>query len=158
MLVVGVVGWGGAPHPSRLTPDEQYSHISLWSLLAAPLLLGNDLTRLDDFTRNLLTNDEVIAVDQDPLGSAARRVLDSDGWQVWVRKLADGRQVLGVFNLGPEFRTLRLDPEALGLRSGARLRDLWRQRPVGPLTAGFPARVPAHGVLLLAAGESGPAD
>ncbi|HXI21791.1 MAG TPA: glycoside hydrolase family 27 protein, partial [Gemmatimonadales bacterium] len=56
MLVVGVVGWGGAPHPSRLTPDEQYSHISLWSLLAAPLLLGNDLTRLDPFTLNLLTN------------------------------------------------------------------------------------------------------
>jgi hypothetical protein len=157
MLVVGVVGWGGAPHPSRLTPDEQYSHISLWSLLAAPLLLGNDLTRLDDFTRNLLTNDEVIAVDQDPLGAAARRVLDSDGWQVWARKLADGRSVFGVFNLGPEFRTLRLDPAALGLPSGAPLRDLWRQRLAGRLTAGFKARVPAHGVLLLAAG-SGPAD
>jgi alpha-galactosidase len=155
MLVVGVVGWGGAPHASRLTPDEQYSHITLWSLLAAPLLLGNDLTRLDPFTRNLLTNDEVIAVDQDPLGAAARRVLDQDGWQVWVRKLADGRQVFGVFNLAAEYRTLHLDAGALGLTAGAPLRDLWRQRPAGTLTAGFPARVPAHGVLLLAAGSGG---
>ncbi len=154
MLVVGFVGWGGAPHPSRLTPDEQYSHISLWSLLAAPLLLGNDLTRLDAFTRNLLTNDEVVAVDQDPLGSAARRVLDRDGWQVWVRPLADGRQVFGVFNLGEEFRTLPLDPVALGLTPDVPLRDLWRQKAVGTLRAGYPARVPAHGVLLLAAGKA----
>lgn len=153
MLVVGFVGWGGTPHPSRLTPDEQYSHISLWSLLAAPLLLGNDLTQLDPFTRNLLTNDEVIAVDQDPLGSAARRVLDRDGWQVWVRPLADGRQAIGVFNLGAEFRTLPLDPAELGVATDAPLRDLWRQQPVGTFRAGLAARVPAHGVLLLAAGS-----
>jgi alpha-galactosidase len=154
MLVVGFVGWGGTPHPSRLTPDEQYSHISLWSLLAAPLLLGNDLTQLDAFTRNLLTNDEVIAVDQDPLGSAARRILDRDDWQVWVRPLADGRQAIGVFNLGTEFRTLALDPAELGLTADAPLRDLWRQRSAGRLHAGYAARVPAHGVLLLAAGEA----
>jgi hypothetical protein len=155
MLVVGVVSWGGTPHPSRLTPDEQYSHISLWSLLAAPLLLGNDLARLDPFTRNLLTNDEVLAVNQDPLGAEARRVLDQDGWQVWVRKLSDGRQAVGVFNLGDEFRTLRLDPAALGLPASARLRDLWRQRDAGALTPGFAARVPAHGVLLLGVGWTG---
>jgi hypothetical protein len=77
MLVVGEVGWGGGLHPSRLTPDEQYSHLSLWPLLAAPLLLGNDLARLDAFTRNLLVNDEVIAVDQDPLGRAAARPMAS---------------------------------------------------------------------------------
>lgn len=151
MLVVGTVGWGGSPHPSRLTPDEQYSHISLWSLLAAPLLLGNDLDRLDEFTRSLLSNDEVLAIDQDPRGSAARRLLDADAWQVWVRPLSDGRHAVGVFNLGAEFRTLRLEPRALGLREGARVRDLWRQRDLGALRAGFEARVPPHGVLLLAA-------
>jgi hypothetical protein len=154
MLVVGVVGWGGEPHPSRLTADEQYSHISLWSLLAAPLLLGNDLTRLDEFTRNLLTNDEVLAVNQDPLGQAARRVLDEDGWQVWVRKLADGRQALGVFNMGPSFRTFTLTPGQLGLPSGAPLRDLWRQQNVGVLRSRHPVRVPPHGVVLLAAGRA----
>ena len=154
MLVVGNVGWGGALHPSRLTPDEQYSHISLWSLLAAPLLLGNDLTTLDDFTRNLLSNDEVIAIDQDPLGHAARQVLVSDNWQVWVRELSDGRHAVGVFNLGAQFRMLKLRPQILGLSSGARVRDLWRQKDLGALRTGFEVRVPAHGVLLLAVGTS----
>jgi alpha-galactosidase len=152
MLVVGVVGWGGTPHPSRLTPDEQYSHISLWSLLAAPLLLGNDLTGLDDFTRNLLTNDEVLAVNQDPLGAAARRVLDREGWQVWVRPLADGRKAVGVFNLEPGFRRLQLDPAALGLPAGAPVRDLWRQAPAGSLKSGYQVAVPGHGVVLLGVG------
>jgi len=156
MLVVGVVGWGGAPHPSRLTPDEQYSHITLWSLLAAPLLLGNDLTRLDPFTRNLLTNDEVIAVNQDPLGLAARRVHDRDGWQVWVRQLADGGKAVGIFNLDSTFRSWSLDPAALELTTGATLRDLWRQREAGTLTSGYRVSVPAHGVVLL--GLSAPAE
>ena len=149
MLVIGRVGWGGTLHPSRLTPDEQYSHISLWALLAAPLLLGNDLTRLDAFTRNLLTNDEVIAVDQDPRGSAARQLLDHDGWQVWARDLADGSKAVGVFNFGEQFRTLPLDMAALHLPAGGKARDLWRQKELGPLTKGFVARVPTHGVLLL---------
>ena len=149
MLVVGRVGWGGALHPSHLTPDEQYSHISLWSLLAAPLLLGNDLSQLDAFTLNLLTNDEVIAVDQDPLGHAARRVLDRDGWQVWVRELSGGRHAIGVFNFGDHFRKLRLDAAELGLHDGASLRDLWRQQPAGTLHSGMEVGLPTHGVLLL---------
>ena len=152
MLVVGNVGWGGALRPSRLNPDEQYSHISLWALLAAPLLLGNDLTTLDDFTRNLLSNDEVIAIDQDPLGHAARRVLERDGWQVWVRELSDGRHALGVFNLGARFRSVTLSAQELGLVGGESLRDLWRQQDLEKLAAaGFEARVPGHGVLLLGA-------
>ncbi|HSB55114.1 MAG TPA: hypothetical protein VLD58_12190, partial [Gemmatimonadales bacterium] len=150
---VGVVGWGGAPHASRLTPDEQYSHITLWSLLAAPLLLGNDLTRLDPFTLSLLTNDEVIAVDQDPLGRAARRVYDRDGWQVWVRPLADGRKAAGIFNLDSTFRSFSLDPAELQLEAGAALRDLWRQREAGTLTSGYRISVPAHGVVLLGVGK-----
>ena len=70
MLVVGRVGWGN-PHPTGLTPDEQYTHITLWCLLCAPLLLGCDLDKLDDFTLNLLTNDEVLGVNQDALGKQA---------------------------------------------------------------------------------------
>ena len=149
MLVVGRVGWGGALHPSRLTPDEQYSHISLWSLLAAPLLLGNDLTALDDFTRNLLTNDEVLAVNQDPLGKGAIRTYDRDDWQVWVKPLADGSLAVGIFNLGDHWRSWLLDPAAAGLPVGTEARDLWRQQSVGALRAGFPLDLPAHGVLLL---------
>jgi hypothetical protein len=70
MLVVGWVGWGPSLHPTQLTPDEQYTHISLWSLLSAPLLIGCDLERLDGFTLNLLTNDEVIAARPGPVGQA----------------------------------------------------------------------------------------
>ena len=91
MLVVGQVGggWNGKPHPTHLTPDEQYTHLSLWSLLSSPLLIGCDLTRLDDFTLSLLTNDEVLGVDQDPLGHPALRVLRERDLEVWARTLAD---------------------------------------------------------------------
>ena len=154
MLVVGSVGWGGELHPSRVTPDEQYSHISLWSLLAAPLLLGNDLPRLDEFTRNLLTNDEVIAIDQDPLGRAARKAWAEDDWEIWVRELADGRQAVGVFNFGDEYRPLKLAGRVPALKPGTVLRDAWRQKDLGPLAPGYAARVPAHGVLLLVSGKA----
>ena len=155
MLVVGEVGWGGALHPTRLTPDEQYSHLSLWSLLAAPLLLGNELAHLDAFTRNLLVNDEVIAVDQDPLGRAAHKVWAKDGWEIWVRELADGRKALGVFNFNDRFRSLTLAGIVPALQIGAPLRDLWRQHDLGAVTAKSQARLPANGVLLLAVGKPG---
>ena len=67
---------GDEMHPTRLTPDEQYTHVSIYSLLAAPMLIGCPLEQLDAFTRNLLTNDEVIGVDQDPLGKPARLFAD----------------------------------------------------------------------------------
>jgi alpha-galactosidase len=95
MLVVGMVGWG-KPHPSRLTPDEQVTHITLWSLLSAPLLVGCDMSKLDSFTTSLLTNDEVLAVDQDPLGKpAGRRATD---YEVWARPLSDGTVAKKVSN------------------------------------------------------------
>ena len=73
MLIVGKIGWGNV-HPTRLTPNEQYTHISLWCLLASPLLIGCDMTQMDDFTLNLLSNDEVLDINQDPLGHQAARV------------------------------------------------------------------------------------
>src|SRR5499427_8377986 len=73
MLVVGAVGWGVELHQSRLNPNEQMTHIGLWSLLAAPLFLGCDLSQLDPFTQRLLTNDEVLDVNQDPLGRQGSR-------------------------------------------------------------------------------------
>ena len=111
------------------------------------------------FTRHLLTNDEVIAVDQEPLGRAARQVLNHDGWQVGARPLSDGRHAIGIFNLDAKFRELRIDPretglkdlwfKPLGLKVGSQLRDLWRQKNLGILGEDFVARVPAHGVLLI---------
>ena len=106
MLVVGYVGWGPNLHPSRLTPDEQYTHISLWCLLSAPLLLGCDLERLDPFTLNLLTNDDVLAVDQDALGKQATRVANQGDLDVYAKPLEDGSWAVGLFNRGPNNSTI----------------------------------------------------
>ena len=149
MLIVGWVGWGPNLHPTRLTPDEQYTHISLWSLLSAPLLIGCDLQRLDDFTLNLLTNDEVIAIDQDPLGSQAKQVIVQGDVQVWVKQLADGTQAVGVFNTGKQTARFNLDFQKAGLKKDIGLRDLWRQKELGRFTSGIEVSVPSHGVLLL---------
>ncbi len=104
MMIVGMVSVASGRnfHPTRLTRDEQYTHVSLWSLLAAPLLIGCDMTKFDDFTLSLLTNDEVLAVDQDPLGKQATRVVDDPtaGIEIWARPLADGTMAVGLFNRG----------------------------------------------------------
>ncbi|HEY1684835.1 MAG TPA: putative Ig domain-containing protein [Tepidisphaeraceae bacterium] len=102
MLVVGYVGWGPKLHPTQLTHDEQVTHITLWCLLASPMLIGCDMTKLDDFTLSLLTNDEVLAIDQDPLGKEARRIAvdEQAGTEVWARPLADGTMAVGLFNRG----------------------------------------------------------
>lgn len=149
MLVVGWVGWGPNLHPSRLTPDEQYSHISLWSLLSAPLLIGCDLTRLDAFTLNLLTNDEVLAIDQDPLGYQAKRVIKDKDIQIWVKDLADGSKAIGLFNLGEKTSKYTLDLSKIGLVGFKSIHDLWRQKDLGNFTGKFSTVIPSHGVILI---------
>jgi hypothetical protein len=149
MLVVGRVGWGPDLHPSRLTPDEQYTHISLWCLLSAPLLIGCDLESLDPFTLNLLGNDEVLALDQDTLGRPAEPRLEDKSIQVWIKELADGERALGIFNLGRETVTYTLDFAAAGLPASLNLRDLWRQRDLGRTRHRYAMKIPGHGVTLL---------
>lgn len=152
-LMVGVLGSdgpGGEPLPARLTPDEQYTQVSLWSLLAAPLMLGNHLPALDEFTLNLLRNSEVIAINQDALARSAVRVLDRNGWQVWVKELEGGAKAVGVFNTGSAFGRFELEPALFG--RGAQpyqLRDAWRQRDLPVHSGATVLAVPAHGVALL---------
>ena len=125
MLVVGWVGWGPALHPTHLTPNEQYTHISLWSLLSSPLLIGCDLTKLDDFTLNLLTNDEVLEVNQDPLGHQARRFIKHDDVEVWAKALEDGSSAVGLFNLGEDEQPVSIPlARARAERTAARSRPL----------------------------------
>jgi hypothetical protein len=151
MLVVGRVGWGPSLHDTRLSPDEQYTHISLWSLLSAPLLIGCDMSRLDDFTLNLLTNDEVLAIDQDALAKPATRIFEGDGIQIWEKPLRDGSMAIGIFNLEEKTRQAKMDFSALNLPASLSLRDCWRQRDLGIQKGNFSAQIPAHGVLLLRA-------
>ena len=151
MLIVGWVGWGPSLHPTGLTPDEQYTHISLWSLLSAPMLLGCDLEKLDDFTLNLLTNDEVIALDQDPLGKQAVPVIKKDSIQVWEKHLSDGNIALGIFNLDSKSKKFDLNLNELGIKNGVLIRDLWKQKDIGKYRSNFSTNVASHGVVLLKA-------
>ena len=167
MLVVGKVGWGPEIRETKLTPDEQYTHISLWSLLSAPLLIGCDLTQLDEFTMNLLTNDEVIGINQDPLGKQAVKILDEANKQVWMKKLSDGSLALGLFFAGsniteeafswdgkPQTAKVGITWNELGLQGKQMVRDLWRQKDLGVFDSGFETEVPYHGVVLVKLSET----
>ncbi|HRT26309.1 MAG TPA: putative Ig domain-containing protein, partial [Candidatus Saccharicenans sp.] len=151
MLVVGRVGWGPNLRPTHLTPDEQYTHISLWCLLAAPLLIGCPIEQIDDFTMGLLTNVEVLDVNQDPLGRQADRIVEGEGYEVWAKEMEDGSKAVGLFNLDAyDHKTIRVDFEALGLGGGSlRVRDLWRQKDLGTFDGHFEAEVAPHGVVLV---------
>jgi hypothetical protein len=105
MLVVGKVGYGLGENTkglreTRLTPDEQYTHITLWTLVSSNLLIGCDISQMDDFTLGLLCNNEVNAIDQDILGKQADRTLREGDIEVWSRPLADGAFAVGIFNTG----------------------------------------------------------
>jgi len=148
MLVVGRVGWG-SPHPTGLTPDEQYTHISLWCLLSAPLLLGCDLDQLDDFTLNLLANDEVLAVNQDALGKQALCVAREGNLRVYAKDLEDGSKAVGLFNLGADTASVTVTWSDLRLTGRQFARDLWRQKDLGAFEAQFQLPVAAHGAELV---------
>ena len=126
MLIVGDQTSCGWTHPTFLTPNEQYTHVSLWAMLGAPLLIGCDLAKLDAFTRNLLMNDEVIAVSQDRLGKVARCVRRSDAESVWARPLADGNAAVALVNHYPFAREVRVEFSELGLGGEMWVKDLWR--------------------------------
>ena len=153
MLVVGTLGWGPNLRPSRLTPNEQVLHLSLWALQAAPLFIGADLSKLDTFTLSLLSNDEVIAVDQDPLGRAAGRIWSDARREIWARPLADGTMAVGLFNRGLYAAEVTVQWAQLGLQGGQPVRDLWQRQDLGVTQEKFTATVPRHGAVLLKVGK-----
>jgi alpha-galactosidase len=153
MLVVGMVGWSQGSRPTNLTPNEQLTHISLWALQAAPMLIGADLSKIDDWTTNVLGNREVLAVNQDVLGKPAGR-LSSDGWvDVWARPLEDGSMAVGLFNRSPEAAAMIVKFSDLGLSGSHPVRDLWQQKNLGTAHDQFSATVPRHGVVLVKIGK-----
>jgi alpha-galactosidase len=150
MLTVGKVGgWESNLHSTRLTPNEQYTHISLWCLLSAPMLIGCDLTQLDAFTLGLLSNDEVLDVDQDALGRPAACVAKESPLEVWAKDLEDGSKAVGLFNRGYRAATVTAKWADLRLNGKQKVRDLWRQKDMGTFGGEFKAEVPRHGVVLL---------
>lgn len=149
MLVVGMVGWGPKLHYTRLTANEQYTHISLWCLLSSPLLIGCDMAQLDEFTISLLTNSEVIDVNQDPLGKFGMVVAENEETVVYAKPLEDGSMAVGMFNRGNKVEKITVTWKTLGLRAEQTIRDLWRQKDIGKSDLEFSSDVDPHGVRLI---------
>ncbi len=153
MLVVGRVGWGPNVHPSRLTPNEQITHITLWSLVSSPLLIGCDMSEMDPFTIDVLSNDEVLAVNQDSLGKTASRRSQDGRIEVWSRPLWDGTVAVGLFNRGLHAAKVTAKWTDLGLQGAQPVRDLWQQKDLGAFKDSFAATVPQHGAVLVKVGR-----
>ncbi len=140
------VGNGG------MTTEEYRTQMSLWSLLAAPLIAGNDLTKMSPDTYALLTNREVIAIDQDPAGIQGDRLRTEGPFEIWVKPLADGSKAVGLFNRQDDFiksGEIDLNLAELGLGEAVQVRDLWKGKDLGLAHGTLKSEVPAHGVVLL---------
>ena len=151
MLIVGKVGWGKNIHPTHLSPDEQYTHITLWSILAAPLLIGCDLEQMDDFTMNLLSNREVIAINQDIAGIQGSRVYADNNKEieVWSKPLKDGSIAVGLFNLSDNKQNISISWDQLNIQGKQKVRNLWEQKDKGVYINKYQSDVPSHGVLFI---------
>jgi alpha-galactosidase len=152
-LIIGYAGdarnRAAPPKPTSLTADEQYSYMSMWSLMAAPLFFSGEMTKLEAFTLNVLCNAEVIDVNQDVLGKQARIVRQSEEDLVLAKPLEDGSLAVGLFNLADTERAIRITAQELEWKGRFRVRDLWRQKNVGVFTGGYAATVAPHGVMLV---------
>jgi len=141
--------WKGQTVLTPLTPNEQYTQMSLWALVAAPLIFSGDITRVDDFTLNVLTNDEIIEVDQDPLGKPGYRVSKQGDLEVWKRELEDGSVAVGLFNRGDAAADVTARWANLNISGRQRVRDLWRQKDLGKFKESWSTTVGRHGVTMI---------
>ena len=137
------VGNGG------MNDDEYRTHMSLWAILAAPLIAGNDLSKMTPYTVELLTNREVLAVDQDPLGKQGYRIAQEGPFEVWMKPMADGSKVVGLFNRQRFAEEMAVDFSQIGITSEAIVHDLWLKNDVGTFKDKFSAFVPRHGVVFV---------
>src|SRR5260370_41505696 len=138
------VGNGG------MTKDESRTHMSLWAILAAPLLAGNDLSNMHAETIELLTNREVVAIDQDSAGLQGDRVSAEGPIEIWARPLAGGSKAVGVFNRHHRTSmTVQVDLRQLGFSKPVGVRDVWQAKDLGQVNGTFRVEMPVHGVVLL---------
>ncbi len=141
-----------------LKPNEQITHLTLWSLLAAPLLIGSDLSKVSDFTLNAVSNDEMIEVDQDPLGRAAQRRSQRGATQVWSRPLWNGTTAVGLFNTGRTKTRVSAKWIELGVRGTQNVRDVWTRKDLGRFSDEVTMDVPAHGAQMIIVGTPNATD
>ncbi len=134
-----------------MTITEYRAHFSLWCILAAPLMAGNDLRNMTNEVKEILTNREVIAVDQDSLGTQGRRVKRHGEREVWAKQLADGGRAVVLFNRGAKSQEISVSWTEIGYPQhvAAQVRDLWAHKDLGKLIGKFSAEVPSHGVVMV---------
>ena len=133
----------------KMNHDEYLTHMSLWCMLAAPLLAGNDLSKMTAETLDILTNPEVVAVDQDQAGIQGYPVAQEGPLEVWVKPLWDGGKAVGLFNRGESAMPVTAHFRDIGIGDQASVRDLWAKRDLGVVRDRFTAVVPKHGVVLV---------
>jgi alpha-galactosidase len=133
----------------KMTEDEYRTHMTLWTILAAPLLAGNDLSKMSDADKALLMNKEAIAVDQDSLGKQGDRLYESGDLDVWTKPLSGGRVAVGLFNRSWSVRDVSVDLAQIGFAKGANVRDVWKAKDLGRKTGVVVDTLPHHGAALL---------
>jgi alpha-galactosidase len=135
----------------NLSFDENRAHFSLWCILSAPLMLGNDIRDLSPEILEILTNKEVIAIDQDPLGKQGIKVKDSGDLEVWMKQLDDGSRAVVLFNRSDSPRIMTANWNEIGYPShlNAKVRDLWKKKDLGRYSGKYSVEVPSHGVVMI---------
>ncbi|HKV23624.1 MAG TPA: glycoside hydrolase family 27 protein [Candidatus Acidoferrum sp.] len=133
----------------RLNFDENLTHMSLWCLLSAPLIAGNDLSKMTPYTLGILTNAEVISLDQDRNGVQGHRIAEEGPLEVWAKPLSDGSTAVGLFNRGESPNPVTVTWAELGISASASVRDLWNHKDLGTFKDSYTAQVPRHGVVLV---------
>ncbi len=133
----------------KLTHDENKLHMTQWAMLAAPLLAGNDLANMPPEVLSILTNKEVLAIDQDPLGKQGHRVWQTGPIEVWIKPLQDGSKAVAIYNKGEPQPKVTVKFSDLGVPNSVAIRDLWAGKDLGKFSGSFTTEVPIHGVVLL---------
>jgi alpha-galactosidase len=137
------VGNGG------MSSDEYKTHFSLWAILAAPMIAGNDVRNLSDETKAILLNKDVIAVDQDPMGVEGTRIAKNGDQEVWARPLVKGAYAIGLFNRGADPASISVQWSSVKMSGKLKVRDLWAHQDLGKVADGYRAQVPPHGVAMI---------
>jgi alpha-galactosidase len=132
-----------------LTEAENRAHFSLWSIVAAPLMLGNDPSNMTSSVKAILTNAEVIAVDQDPLGKQGQRVAMSGQTEVWSKPMQDGSVAVVLFNRGSTPLSVSINWSTIGVNGRSLVRDLWAHDDKGSFDSGFASMVAGHDVVMI---------
>ena len=150
-----LIGWVGNAYKmgegekTKLTPDEQYFYMSMWSLMAAPLIFSGDMRKLDPFTLNVLCNSEVIDVNQDPLGKQAKILRQNVNELILVKDMEDGSKVIGLFNLTKQKSSIAINWSEINVAPIQKVRNLWQQKDLGEIQTQFVEKVPPHGVVMV---------